>query len=225
MSENNEQEATINISGNEELEARIKANKEKYGDFVEKLRDGDANAWGETIMEKVVLASLRANGNKLDDMAKKVGLCEDDILGELFLQMLGHKKLDLYKYQGELFSWMRWYVLDIVSKAYKKYWKRIKVIDPQPMETLLEDQEESKKSRIQSDTDEDTEDAKFAQLENAITELFKNDPIGAYLLLFHGKMGLTFNVICSILGLTQENTNHLTYLYWKAAKEIKNIIE
>lgn len=208
------------MAENDDLEARIKANKEKYGDFVHKLQKKDGEAWME-VYEQVVLVGLRyhtSNGHCLGKIVKDRCLSEYDILSDLFGLMIGEQKLEQYAYKGDLYAWMRTYIMEIVLKYCDD---KTVIMDPQDLQNKKENSDD------ESENGPDTPYMERKKWELAFSELFKSNPKGAYILLLHGQEGLTSKAICGVLGLPQDtsNINHVDNAYRKAAEEIQKIIK
>ena len=204
----------------DEQEAKIKANKEKYGDFVRRLYASDNDAW-EEIYKNVILVGLRyhtSNGHCLGKIAKDRCLTEYDILSDLFDLMIGGRKLELYAYKGDLYVWMRSYIMGIVLGGCND---ETVIMDPQDLQN---------KKESSCDESENGPDATYMDketLEIAFAKLFKSNPKGATILLLHERDGLTSNAICSVLGLPQDksHTNHVDNAYRQASEEIQRIMK
>lgn len=208
------------MAENDELEARIKANKEKYGDFVRRLYANDNDAW-EKIYKEVVLVGLRyhtSNGHCLGKITKDRCLTEYDILSDLFKLMIGERKLDLYAYKGDLYVWMRSYIIGIV----------LDVCDDETV--IMDPQDLQNKKENAGDVSENGPDAAYMDketLEKAFAKLFKTNPKGAYIFLLHEREGLTSKAICGVLGLPQDTShiNHVDNAFRQASEEIQKIIK
>ena len=125
------------MAENDELEEKIKQNKEKFGIKVHLLYAGDNTEW-ETVYKEVVLVALRfhtKNGHCFGKIIKDRGLCAYDVLSELYQLMVGEKKLGIYAYKGDLYVWMQSYIKGIVRKACKN---RAIVTDPDDLENVPE---------------------------------------------------------------------------------------
>ena len=217
------------MAENDELEAKIKANKEKYGDFVRKLYASDNNAW-EEIYKNVVLVGLRyhtSNGYCLGKIAKDRCLTEYDILSDLFELMIAKRKLDLYSYSGDIYAWMRYYIKEIV----------LKVCDDETV--VMEPEKLQNKREASDDGSENGPDAAYMgeagsktmtemeKLEASFAKLFKTNPKGATILLLHERDGLTSNAICGVLGMPQDTShiNHVDNAFRQASEEIQRIMK
>lgn len=217
------------MAKNDELEQKIKKNKEKYGTQVRLLYAGDNAEW-ETVYKEVVLVSLRfhtKNGHCLGKIIKDRGLSKYDVHGELYQLMIGERKLDLYAYRGDLYVWMRSYIKEIVLRFCDD--KSI-VTDPDDLENVPENSSNMSEKQQQSSYMDETfksSMSKWDALECAYAELFKANPEGAYILLLHEREGLTSNAICDVLGLPQDisHINHVDNAFRQALKEIKRILE
>ena len=207
------------MAENDELEAKIKANKEKYGDFVRRLYASDNDAW-EEIYKNVVLVGLRyhtSNGYCLGKIVKDRCLTEYDILSDLFNLMIGERKLDLYAYKGTPYVWMRSYIEELVLK----YCDKAVSMDPGKLENQKENSEDgSENGPYATYTDKEIQEIAFAKL-------FKTNPKGAYILLLHEREGLTSKAICGVLGLPQDKTHDdmVGNAYRQASEELQKIIK
>ena len=217
------------MAENDELEEKIKQNKEKFGIKVHLLYAGDNTEW-ETVYKEVVLVALRfhtKNGHCFGKIIKDRGLCAYDVLSELYQLMVGEKKLGIYAYKGDLYVWMQSYIKGIVRKACKD---RAIVTDPDDLENVPENSSNMSENHQQSSNMDETSKSsmlKTSALERAYAKLFKANPEGAYILLLHGREGLTFNAICGVLGLPQDKShiNHVDNAFRQAQEEIKRILK
>ena len=235
-----------NMAENDDLEARIKTNKEKYGDFVRRLYADDEEAWME-IYKKVILAALRyesVQGHNLGRIAKDLLMTEDDVYHELYVLMIKEKKLDLYRYECNFYYWLRhYYVRDEIilkncprtknttnTQTGEKEKKRIIIsMDHQKLESIADSQHvQQENGHDAPDWDDITSSAmsKKEIIKIAFAKLFKSNPKGATILLLHKREGLTAKAICGVLGLPQDisHINHVDNAYRTADDELQNII-
>jgi hypothetical protein len=223
------------MAENDNLEEKIKRNKEKYEDIVNKLKAKDITAW-KSIFQKVVEKAWKAhspNGYNVGKIAKDILMTKEDIFSELYCLMIAKGKLDLYRYEGDLYNWMIYnYVIKEI--VLKKCPRTKEIIDVQTGETSkkrfevsmdhkhLEDMAESTSVSQEAETDPDKE-----LLMEAVAKLHRQNPLEAYLLLLHGQEGLTFNVICDTLGKpdTPTNCKHYSYVFTRAQENMKKIMQ
>ena len=219
------------MAENDELEATIKANKEKYSNFVRRLNARDNVAWKE-VYKKVILA-ITGKESPLRQILIDFSLDRDEIFTKLYLQMVGRKKsLNNYRFEGDLFVWMRWYASGIIRTYTRK--PLVKTIMPwtgevekKPLIATVDTQTlESTASAPSSELDDEKESC-YEKQEEAFARLFQNNPKGATILLLHKREGLTSKAICGVLGLSQDKShiNHVDNAYRQALEEIQKIIK
>ncbi|MBP5670808.1 MAG: hypothetical protein J6X49_00325 [Victivallales bacterium] len=206
------------MAENDELEDKIKKNKEKFRTKVRLLYAGDNAEW-EVVYEEVVLVGLRfhtKNGHCLGKIIKNRGLSEYDVLSELYKLMIVEEKLDLYAYRGDLYAWMRNYVKEIVLRICKG---PAIATDPDDIDDTADD--------IHDEAENSSDMSEMDALEHAFAELFKTNPEGAFILLLHEREGLTSNAICDVLGLPHDKShiNHVDNASRQALEEIKRILK
>ena len=216
-------------------EAKIKANKEKYEDIVNKLKAKDITAW-KSIFQEVVEKAWKAhspNGYNVGKIARDILMTKGDIFSELYYLMTEKGKLRLYRYEGDFYNWMIYnYVIKEI--VLKKCPRTKKITDIQTGQTSrkrievtmdhkhLEDTAESAPVSQEAETYPDNE-----FLMEAVAKLHRQNPLEAYILLLHGQERLTFNVICDMLGKPDNKTNcdHYSYVFSLTQQNMKKIMQ
>lgn len=199
------------MAENDELEAKIKKNKENYGDFVRRLSAKDNEAWKE-VFKKVILA-ITGRKSPLAQILKDFSLNREDIFTELYLQMVSpNKALDNYRFEGDLFVWMRRYASGIIKAHTRKPLVQTTMpwtgeIQKLPIITTVDHKTLESAFSAPSNELEDEKEKRYLKQEEIFAKLFKANPKGAYYYLLHEREGLTCNAICSVLGLPQDKSH------------------
>ena len=224
---------------NDDLEAKIKENKEKYEEIVNRLYENDEEEWVK-IYKNVVLVALRFPspwGDCQGKIAWKIDLSPADIYLKLKYLMIDPKrnKLAKYRYECGLYAWMRYFVVRIVQDydrkvhppkqdddqetSKKKRKPVVQTVDPHTMAEVtaapieeIEKENEAKEKRL----------ALCKPLENAVIKLYRTNPREAAILILHGQERLSYKAICCILGLPQTDIKSLENKFECACRKIKS---
>ena len=230
------------MAENDEHEKRINAYKEKFGEVVQKLYANDYTEW-EEVSKHVVRPSLIEKNKGTNPpqykcsqeglMVKDFGLEVDEIRDALRDFMIGaKKKLDIYRYEGDLYRWMRTYVNETIKILIKAKNPYIDIDIPFTKEKkkvrMFINNANNILDSIVSDHDTETTAKKetlYEALENAIDPFYHDNPKGAILLFLHWRDGLSFELICDMLGLPRDESNNLSKTSQRALEEILKIEE
>lgn len=82
--------------------------------WLELIKDGADEGW-KSVWERVVApeaASMRSS-----EMMKRYSLTDGDLMGMLYEEMIGRKKIELFRGEGSLEGWLRRYVRGFVLNA------------------------------------------------------------------------------------------------------------
>ena len=87
---------------------------ERENDEVEMLRNGDSEAW-----HRVRIRSVRTEMERFrhSNIVRMWHLSEDELLGELFEDMVINGKLAYYRGDGDLYGWLGKYVVGYIYRA------------------------------------------------------------------------------------------------------------
>lgn len=158
-------------------------------EIVSLLKARDSEAW-EQIFTKVVNPIIFSKDGIVSAIRRDRNLDPFEIYNMLYEEMIIRKKLELYN-GGKLFSWLRSYIFGLVVHYSKK----------NPWAVSDEDAEgSSSNERMTSSTADDWEVA-----QKCFTELWRENPMNAYVHLLKVKYDLPSSAISNILGIASEN--------------------
>ena len=78
------------------------------------VKDGDAAGW-KLVWERVI--EKEAKSLRSAEMMKRFSLTDGDLMGMLYDEMIGRKKIELYRGEGSFEGWLRRYVRGYVLNA------------------------------------------------------------------------------------------------------------
>ena len=88
--------------------------KSSDAEWVELVKAGKDEGW-RLVWEKVIVPETKSL--KSAELMKKYSLTDGDLMGMLFEEMIGRKKLDLYRGEGSFAGWLRRYVRGFILNA------------------------------------------------------------------------------------------------------------
>lgn len=194
-----------------------------------KLRDD--LAW-KLVWEKVVLAeakSLRSSA-----MMRQWGVTTEELLSMLFMDMVGKGKLELYRDDGgSLWGWLRTYVRGYVLRANPAERREISLEGAGAADAEDEGGRsfEEKVSKMMSDAagrdanpGEDPavrRREEWELVQNCFGELWKENPLRAYVHLLKLRLNLSSTEIKDMLGISSEA--NVDQLFSRALKDMRKL--
>ena len=194
-----------------------------------KLRDD--LAW-KLVWEKVVLAeakSLRSSA-----MMRQWGVTSEELLSMLFMDMVGKGKLELYRDDGgSLWGWLRTYVRGYVLRANPAERREISLEGAGAADAEDEGGRsfEEKVSKMMSDAAgrdaNPSEDPavrrreEWELVQNCFGELWKENPLRAYVHLLKLRLNLSSTEIKNMLGISSEA--NVDQLFSRALKDMRKL--
>lgn len=195
------------------------------------LKEQDAEAW-KLVWERVVLAEARAFRNS--QVVYKWGVKEEELMGQLYELMIAHGKIDLYRDDGgSVFGWMRTYVNGFIRKTNPDKLRDIPVGAGAVKEENSRDDRgfEEKFSIEMSDMHSSkaysSEDVSFERQEKWETvqkcfgDLWRKNPVRAYVHLLKLKMNFSSSEIKSMLGVSSEA--NVDQMFSRAIKDMQEL--
>lgn len=196
----------------------------------ELLKLQDAAAW-KLAWERAVLPEAESfrSGRK----AREWGITAEELMSLLYVEMVGAHKLDLYRDDGgSLWGWLRTYVRGYVHRARPD--ERLVSIEGAGAEASGEDDGrsfEEKLSKQVSDSrgrdalpDEDPavrRREEWTLVQKCFGDLWKKNPMRAYVHLLKLRMNLSSTEIKSMLGMTSEANVDQTFS--RALKDMQKL--
>lgn len=194
-----------------------------------KLRDD--LAW-KLVWEKVVLAeakSLRSSA-----MMRQWGVTSEELLSMLFMDMVGKGKLELYRDDGgSLWGWLRTYVRGYILRANPAERREISLEGAGAADAEDEGGRsfEEKVSKMMSDAAgrdaNPSEDPavrrreEWELVQNCFGELWKENPLRAYVHLLKLRLNLSSTEIKNMLGISSEA--NVDQLFSRALKDMRKL--
>ncbi len=196
-------------------------------DLCRYLKEEDSGAW-LYVLEKIVAQEKKsfANSRKRIDW----GIQIEDLLGELYEDMVARKKLDRYKGAGSLIGWMRAYLRGYLNRRNPGIFGETPIDEVwtdgegNEMPTLVEkiSFEESEKRRRDPYTGEDLHVLRHENWQIAsrcFGELWQKNSIQAYVMLLKARFHLSSMEIKERLGIS--SAANVDQLYSRAVKQMK----
>lgn len=199
----------------------------------EYLKLQDAQAWA-LVWEKVVLAeakSLRSGA-----MARQWGVSPEELMSLLYVEMIGARKIDLYRDDGgSLWGWMRTYVRGYVHRANPAARREVSLEHAgedgadagdglsfeEKVSKMVSDSRGRDASPCEDPAVRRREDWELVQ--KCFGDLWKKNPMRAYVHLLKLRMNLSSTQIKSMLGVTSEaNVDQMFSRALKDMRELKN---
>lgn len=195
----------------------------------ELLKLQDADAW-KLVWERVVLPE--AQGFRSGRKAREWGISPEEMMSMLYVEMVGARKLDLYRDDGgSLWGWMRTYVRGYVHRARPD--ERMMSIDAagnngedddgRSFEEKISKQVSDSHGR-ESSPDEDPavrRREEWELVQKCFGDLWKQNPMRAYVHLLKLRMNLSSTEIKSMLGMTSEA--NVDQAFSRALKDMRKL--
>ncbi len=83
-------------------------------DWYELVKAGGDSGW-KRVWEQVIVPEMKSVKNQ--ELMKRYSLTEGDLMGMLYEDMLGRRKIDLYRGEGSFQGWLRSYVRGYILNA------------------------------------------------------------------------------------------------------------
>ena len=196
----------------------------------ELLKLQDAEAW-KLVWVRAVLPEAQSfrSGRK----AQEWGITAEEMMSLLYVEMIGGHKIDLYRDDGgSLWGWLRTYVRGYIHRSRPD--ERLVSIEGAGAEGSEDDDGrsfEEKVSKQVSDSrgreslpDEDPvvrRREEWALVQKCFGDLWKKNPIRAYVHLLKLRMNLSSTEIKSMLGMTSEANVDQAFL--RAIKDMRKL--
>ena len=172
--------------------------------LVEKLWEGNEVAW-EYVLSRTVIPMTRED--RYYHILRDRQISEYDILGMVFEVLVAQKKLSLFRFECPFFLWVRHYVTKKIMEFCKK--------NPRPVSDEAFLQVRAGESTAESPDD----DLEFAQ--RCFRELWRKNPMRAYVHLLKVKNGMAARDIKKLLSLSSED--NVYQLHSRAVADMREI--
>ena len=197
-------------------------------DIFELLRRQDADAWS-FVWKRAVLAEARSFRNS--EMARRWGVTPEELLGRLYEDMIARGKIDLYRDDGgSIVGWLRAYVRGYIRQANPDRRREIS-LDSAGMEGEDNVSFEEKVSKNVSDSmgrdSSPIEDPalrrqeEWAVVQRCFGELWRKNPLRAYVHLLKLRLNLSSREIKDMLGISSEA--NVDQMFTRAVKDMREL--
>lgn len=172
------------------------------------LKTNNSEMWQYVFMRVVepICHGTTKNGIPYQKILSDKLLESEDVWGELYYEMMGRNKLDLYNHSGSLVRWMRYYVINFILGFCKK--------NPNHESDECLDQLYISRTDIHD----------IAEVnETSFAELWRESPMRAYVFLLKSQESYSSEEIKDCLGLT--SSNNVDQYYRRAKQDLKDFIK
>lgn len=192
----------------------LDANKLKYFDelpdiqLVQLLKKADDDVWAYVFVRVVraVVCGSTKNGIAYRRILEDKYLDERDVWSDLYAEMMGRNKLDLYKFGCPVIYWMRIYAVNIILGYCKKF----------PSHVSDECLQHISISKTAIRETAEVNEASFA-------ELWRENPMRAYVFLLKSQDYYSSEEIKNFLGLS--SSNNVDQYYVRAKKDMAELVK
>lgn len=157
--------------------------------LISDLWAGSKQAW-MCVYDQVVVPALRFRTPKQNVTYYQIihdrGLDERSLLAMLYKEMIARKKLNVYGYRGNFFSWMRNYVI----KAIFDYCEKNPILPDDRSESLVDIADERGKAE------------EWEIVQACFADLWRANPLRAYVHLLKTREGLSSECIMKMLDIS-----------------------
>ena len=196
----------------------------------ELLKLQDAAAW-KLVWERAVLPE--AQGFRSGRKAREWGITAEEMMSLLYVEMVGGSKIDLYRDDGgSLWGWLRTYVRGYVHKARPD--ERLVSLEGAGSESAEDEGgrsfEEKVSKRVSDLRGQDANPAEdpavrrreeWELVQKCFGDLWKKNPMRAYVHLLKLRMNLSSTEIKSMLGMTSEA--NVDQAFSRALKDMRKL--
>lgn len=192
----------------------LDAGKLKYFDelpdiqLVQLLKKADDDVWAYVFVRVVraVVCGSTKNGIAYRRILEDKYLDERDVWSDLYAEMMGRNKLDLYKFGCPVIYWMRIYVVNIILGYCKKF----------PSHVSDEGLKYISISKAAIREIAEVNEVSFA-------ELWRENPMRAYVFLLKSQDYYSSEEIKNFLGLS--SPNNVDQYYTRARKDMAELVQ
>ena len=195
-------------------------------DVYELLKRQDADAWA-FVWRRVVLVEACSFRNS--EMARKWGVSPEELMSQLYEEMIGREKIRLYRDDGgSIVGWLRMYVRGFIRQANPDRRREISLDatpDGEDQGVSLEEKVSKEVSDAQGRDSSPFEDPalrrqeEWALVQRCFGELWWKNPLRAYVHLLKLRLNLSSREIKDMLGITSEA--NVDQLFSRAVKDMR----
>ncbi len=158
------------------------------------VKSGSEAGW-KLVWENVVLPETRNPRNA--DLMRKYGITRGDVMGLLYKEMIGDRKIDAFRDDGgSLWGWMRAYARGYVTRANPKAHGELS------LDAVRENDEGSGRAmEVPFDDIGVKRNEVWQMAHGCLKSLWNNDPMKAYVLLFKTRHHLSSDEVRAMLDI------------------------
>lgn len=163
-------------------------------EFLELVKAGGDAGW-KLVWERVIVPETRNRRNA--ELMNKFSVTDGDLMGMLYEEMIGRKKIELYRDDGSsLAGWLRKYVRGYIFKA-----------DPAPhgefsLEATAQFDENGEQMELPSNDPGILHNENWLMTHRCFFSLWKEDPRKAYVLLLRTRFSLSAKETAEMLDIS-----------------------
>lgn len=172
---------------------------------IERLRNGDAEAWN-LVLEKSV--RMEMNRFRHSMVVHKWCIDEEDLMGELYEDMVVRGKLSMYRGDGDIYGWLGKYVVGYIYRFNPERRREI------PMESVIP----SDRAFI-DETFANHEDR--CLVDRCFGRLWRKNPMRAYVHYLRLNEGMSSREICRFFGLS--SMGNVDQMFFRAVKSMRKL--
>ena len=199
-------------------------------EIYELLKLQDAEAW-RLAWEKAVLPEARSL--RSGQMARRFGVTAEEMMSLLYVEMIGGRKIELYRDDGgSLWGWMRTYVRGYIHQADPARKKEISLEGAdfgdesdggasfeEKVSKMVSDSRGRESSPLEDPAMRRKEEWELVQ--KCFGDLWKKNPMRAYVHLLKLRMNLSSTEIKCMLGVSSEA--NVDQLFSRALKDMREL--
>jgi len=197
-------------------------------DIYELLKRQDADAW-TFVWKRAVLAEARSFRNS--EMARKWGVSPEELLSKLYEDMIARGKIELYRDDGgSLVGWLRTYVRGYIRQANPDRRREVSLDttgaegeDNANFEEKISKEVSDAKGRDSSPLEDPAlrRQEEWAMVQRCFGELWRKNPLRAYVHLLKLRLNLSSRQIKDMLGISSEA--NVDQLFSRAVKDMREL--
>lgn len=197
-------------------------------DVFELLKGQDADAW-VFAWQKAVLAEARSFRNA--EMVHKWGISPEELMGRLYEEMIGRRKIELYRDDGgSVIGWLRTYVRGYILQSNPDRRREVSLSlagaedDDQPsFEEKVSREVSDAKGRDSSPLEDPVlrRQEEWSMVQRCFGELWRKSPLKAYVHLLKLRLNLSSRQIKDMLGISSEA--NVDQLFSRAVKDMRKL--
>ena len=180
-------------------------------EIYEAVKAGGDAGW-KLVWENVIVPEV--NSLRSADLARKYCITDGDLMGMLYEDMIGNRKIDQFRNDGgSLWGWMRQYVRGYVTRANPNAHGEFS------LEGTAEQNEHGEPMAIPTDDLNILRSEVWDMTHLCFKELWNDDPRKAYVLLFKTRFHFSSKEVAMMLDIQNEAT--VDQIFSRAVKDMR----